>query len=360
MRLRYWWLFGLICCFACEAPDDGLMFKEVSKKHSNIKFKNILEETEVFNVLKYGYFYNGGGVAIGDINNDGLADIYFTGNMVRSHLYLNQGNLKFKEIAIEAGVEAAGLWNTGVTMADVNNDGFLDIYVCRSAAVNPANRKNLLFINNQNLTFTEHAETFGIADTGYSTQAAFFDYDRDGDLDLYLLNHSVQEYAGFSNITASLKEKFSPDHGDKLYRNDQILFSDVSRGAGIKANVLGFGLGVAIADLNADGWPDIYVSNDYNEQDYLYINNQDGTFSDQLDEYMDHVSLFSMGSDIGDINNDGYPDLMTLDMLPESNARQKLVFGPDNYEKYQRLVSSGFYNQSMRNMLQLNQGGAGL
>ncbi len=357
---RPFWLLLPIFLWACQQKTSReTLFSLVPSKVTGITFKNLLKETEVFNVLKYGYFYNGGGVAIGDINNDGLQDIYFTGNMVASRLYLNQGNWKFKEIADPAGVAAAGLWNTGVTMADVNGDGFLDIYVCRSAAVNPQNRRNLLFINNQDLTFSEHAETFALADPGYSTQAAFFDYDRDGDLDMYLLNHSVQEYAGFSNITANLKHRFSQDHGDKLYRNDQVLFTDVSRGAGIKSNVLGFGLGIGISDLNQDGWPDIYISNDYNEQDYLYINNKDGTFTDRLEEYVGHVSLFSMGSDIGDINNDGFPDIMTLDMLPESNYRQKLIFGPDNYEKFQKLQTSGFYHQSMRNMLQLNLQGKG-
>jgi len=310
-------------------------------------------------VLKYGYLYNGGGVAVGDINNDGLPDIYFTGNLVASHLYLNKGNWEFEEIAEEAGVAAAGLWNTGVTMADINGDGFLDIYVCRSAAVNPMNRRNLLFMNNGNLTFTELAGSAGLADPGYATQAAFFDYDRDGDLDMYLLNHSIQEYAGFNTLTPKLKDRHNRDYGDKLFRNDTIFFTDQTRAAGIKTNVLGFGLGLGISDVNNDGWPDVYISNDYNEEDYLYINNQDGTFSDQLAEYIEHVPLSSMGSDIADFNNDGYFDIMTLDMLPEGNYRQKVMFGPDNYDKYQRLISSGFYYQSMRNMLQLNNQGLG-
>ena len=309
--------------------------------------------------MEYGYFYNGGGVAIGDINNDSLPDIYFTGNMVASHLYLNKGNWQFEEIAQEAGVAAAGLWNTGTTMVDLNDDGYLDIYVCRSAAANAMNRRNLLFINNGDLTFTEHSVSAGLADPGYSTQAAFFDYDRDGDLDMYLLNHSLQKYAGFSNLTPTLKERSDRNLGDKLYRNDGIIFTDVTRATGIKTNVLGFGLGIAVSDVNNDGWPDIYVSNDYNEEDYLYINNQDGTFSDQLKDYMAYVSLFSMGSDIADINNDGFVDIMTLDMLPEDNYRQKIMLGPDNYDKYQRMISSGFHKQSMRNMLQLNQQGAG-
>lgn len=355
-------LFSTLMACTADVKRDTV-FTLLPSSHTGIRFKNILKETKEFNVLEYGYLYNGGGVSIGDINNDGLADIYFTGNMVGSHLYINKGNLEFDEIAKEAGVFAEGLWNTGTTMADVNADGFLDIYVCRSAAKDPNKRKNLLFINNgpasdpDQISFTEQAEEYGIADSGYSTQSAFFDYDKDGDLDLYVLNHSTQEYAGFGQITASLKNRKNDAYGDKLYRNDNGKFKDVSDEAGLVSNVLGFGLGIAISDLNQDGWPDIYVSNDYNEQDYLYINKGDGTFAESLEQYIGHTSLFSMGSDIADINNDGFTDILTLDMLPEGNQRQKMVSGPDNYDKYQLLVNSGFYNQTMRNMLHLNNGG---
>lgn len=358
LKVKVSFLFSFCLLFvSCEKDNTTTLFTLLSANDTNIKFKNTLKETKNFNVLEYGYLYNGGGVSIGDINNDGLSDIYFTGNMVGSRLYLNKGDFEFEEIAKKAGVFASGLWNTGTTMADVNADGLLDIYVCRSAAKDPSKRKNLLFINNGDLTFTESAKAYGIDDSGYSTQGAFFDYDKDGDLDLYVLNHSTQEYAGFGQITASLKNKKNSAFSDKLYKNENGVYTDVSDQAGLVSNVLGFGLGVAISDLNGDGWSDIYISNDYNEQDYLYINNMDGTFSERLENFIGHTSLFSMGSDIADINNDGFNDIMTLDMLPESNYRQKMVSGPDNYDKYQLLVNSGFYNQTMRNMLHLNNQG---
>ena len=277
--------------------------------------------------------------------------------MVGSRMYLNQGDFKFKEIAEQAGVFAAGLWNTGTTMADVNGDGLVDIYVCRSAAKNPDSRKNLLFINNGDLTFTEKGKEYGVDDSGYTTQGAFFDYDNDGDLDLYVLNHSTQEYAGLGKISRHHKKQKNKSYSDKLMRNDNGKFVDVSDEVGLISNILGFGLGVAVSDLNNDGWLDLYISNDYNEQDYLYLNNGDGTFSENLEDYIGHVSLYSMGSDVADINNDGLTDIMTLDMLPEGNYRIKMTSGPDNFEKLSHLDKNGFYHQTMRNMLQLNRGG---
>ncbi len=341
--------------FSCT-DDRSKMFSKISAGDTGIKFKNILKETEELNVMNYGYFYNGGGIAVGDINNDGLPDLYFTGNLVASRLYLNQGSFEFDEIAENAGVLAAGVWNTGVTMADVNADGFLDIYVCRSATTDPEKRRNQLFINNGDLTFTERGYEFGLDDSGYSTQASFFDYDRDGDLDMFLLNHSVQEYAGFSRLLSKYKNRVNIDWGDKLFRNDSIVFNNVTLQSGIKNNILGFGLGVTVSDVNQDGWPDIYVANDYNEEDYFYINQKNGLFKESLAEYFGHVSLFSMGCDGADINNDLLPDIVTLDMMPESNYRQKMSLGPENYEKYNQLIRSGFHHQTMRNMLQLNNG----
>ena len=349
-------LFLLGNFFSCQQEDSNALFTKVSSSSSGISFKNLVKESDAFNVLTYGYFYQGGGVAVGDINNDGLPDIYFTGNMMASKLYLNKGNFEFEDITAQAGVEASGLWNTGTTMADVNGDGLIDIYVCRSAANNPTNRKNQLYINQGDLTFKEDASTYGLDDPGYSTQASFFDYDNDGDLDMFLLNHSTQEYAGFSRIDGSFKTRKGDFLGDRLYRNDDGQFVDVTQESGIIDNVLGFGLAVTVSDYNNDGWLDIYVSNDYNEEDYLYYNQQDGTFKEDLRNHMGHVSLFSMGADAADMNNDLLPDLLTMDMMPEFNFNQKAILGPENYNKYSELLDKGFYPQSMRNMFHLNQG----
>lgn len=349
--------------FSCENAKDGYSkkwrFALVSPNYSNIHFNNRIQESASFNVLQYGYLYNGGGVAIGDIDNDGLDDIYFSSNMASNRLYKNLGNLTFKDITESAGVAANDAWNTGVSMADVNNDGFLDIYVCRSADAYPENRKNLLFINDKKSGFIEMAAAWGIDDAAYSTQAAFFDYDKDGDLDLFLLNHSVQQFAGFNQYLSNYKQDLNPFYGDKLYRNEGNKFIDVTQQSGIIGNVLGFGLGVSISDFNGDSWPDIYIGNDYHEQDYYYLNNKNGTFTEALSTYFDHVSLFSMGNDAADINNDGQTDLVTLDMLPSDHFRQSMTSGPDNFDKYQVLVKGGFYQQSMRNMLHVNNGSFG-
>ena len=342
--------FSWPIAFAQESP----LFESLSPAKTGIHFKNILEESPTSNVLTYEYFYNGGGVAIGDINNDGLEDVYFTGNMKPNALYLNEGNFKFREIARAAGVSCEENWKTGVTMADVNHDGFLDIYVCYSGKGDPETRRNKLFINNGDLTFTDKAAEYGLDDPAHTTHASFFDFDNDGDLDMYLLNHNVVVIREFEFSRA--KKTRHPYAGDKLFRNDEEKFVDISEKAGIKGNPLGFGLGVTVADVNKDGWQDLYISNDYIEPDYLYINNRDGTFTDRMADYMQHISYFSMGCDVSDINNDGLSDIFTLDMLPEDNERQKLLYGPDNYEHYALMVLNGFYFQNMRNMLHLNNG----
>ncbi len=353
-------LLGALLLADCGKQGEQL-FQSLSPRKTGIRFKNTLAESPEFNVMLYSYFYNGGGVAVGDVDNDGLPDIYFTGNLVASHLYINKGNWKYENVAAQAGVEAAGLWNTGVVMADVNQDGWLDIYVCRSAAQDPNARRNLLFINqglsaDGQVTFVEQAAHYGLDDPAYSTHAAFFDYDRDGDLDLFLLNHSVPEYSGFDSQLGQLKSISNPYFSDKLYRNDGGKFVDVSAESGLLNNVIGFGLGVAIADFDNDGWPDIYVSNDFNEEDYLYINQGDGTFRESLRACMDYTSLFSMGSDAADFTNNGWVDVVTLDMLPQDNYRIKLTSGADNFDKYQLLLRQGFHRQTMRNMFHINQG----
>ncbi|MEO6961329.1 MAG: VCBS repeat-containing protein [Puia sp.] len=347
----------LILLAAGPVISQAPLFQLKSPKDTHIKFGNDLRESEDRNVLGYEYFYNGGGVAVGDINNDGLEDIFFTSNMGENKLYLNLGHLQFKDITLEAckGLEGRkGGWKTGVTMADVNGDGLLDIYVCYSGKVDSNLRRNQLFINQGNLKFVEQAKEYGLDDPGYGTQAAFFDYDNDGDLDMFLLNHNVVkisnlELAKYSNLTDEMA-------GDKLFENQNGHFVDVSKKAGIHQNPLTFGLGVAIADVNQDGWQDIYVTNDYNEPDYLYINNHDGTFTEKSKDYFRHLSEFSMGVDIADFNNDGLPDVMTLDMLPESNRRQKLLQLQENYENFQLMQDQGLYKQYMRNMLQVNNG----
>jgi hypothetical protein len=348
---------GLIL-FLLAAPvlyaQKSPLFESLPPSKTGVVFRNSLQETRTSNVLTYEYFFNGGGVAVGDINNDGLDDIYFTGNMTPNALYLNLGNFKFREIAASAGVSCPERWKTGVTMADVNGDGYLDIYVCYSGKGDPEKRRNKLFINNGDLTFTEKAATFGLDDPGYTTHASFFDFDRDGDLDMYLLNHNVVVIREFE--FAKAKNIRDPYAGDKLYRNDDGHFVDISAEAGIKGNPLGFGLGITVADINKDGWMDMYVSNDYVEPDYLYINNHNGTFTDRMAEYLQHISYFSMGCDISDINNDELPDIFTVDMLPEDNKRQKLLYGPENYEHYALMVQNGFYFQNMRNMLHVSNG----
>ena len=346
----------IIIVFAGCGNDTSHLFASLDKNKTGVNFQNTFFDDGPLNVANYIYFYNGGGVAIGDINNDGLQDILFTGNMVRNRLFLNKGNFKFDDITERSGIAEKQGWCTGATMVDINGDGKLDIYVCRSADIRPQMRRNLLFINNGDLTFSEKAEEYGLADTGYSTQAAFFDYDKDGDLDCFIINHSVQKYTAALQDNLELRKQYNPAFADKLYRNDNGHFTDVSQQSGIISNVLTFGLGLAISDINNDGWPDVYVSNDFNEPDYLFINNRNGTFTESLSKCMDEVSLYSMGSDAADYNNDGLTDLLTLDMMPEDNKTQKMHSGAENFDKFQHLFSKGFYYEYSRNMLQKNNG----
>ncbi|MGZ3922589.1 MAG: VCBS repeat-containing protein [Flavisolibacter sp.] len=349
------WVIVLILSISTNAFSQSKpLFTLLSPKQTGISFSNEIKEDEAQNVLAYEYFYNGGGVAVGDINNDGLDDIFFTANLKSNTLYLNDGNFHFKDITKSAKVAGRHDWKTGCTMVDINGDGWLDIYVCYSGKGTAESRTNELYINNHDNTFTESAKEYGLDDKGCSTQAIFFDYDRDGDLDCYVVNHNIKAY---KNVGLHyLKKDYDSLAADRLYRNDNGHFIDVSKSAGISGNPISFGLGVAVSDINNDGWPDIYVSNDYTEQDYLYINNKNGTFSQREMYAFGHMSQFSMGNDIADINNDGLVDIVTLDMLPEDNRRQKLLQGQENYELYQYMIENGFHYQYMRNMLQLNNG----
>jgi hypothetical protein len=348
-------LFIVLILLGC-GQKEGEVFKLLDIEKSGIDFSNNITETDDLNILDYLYFYNGGGVAIGDINNDGLPDIYFSGNQAKNKLYLNKGNLQFEDISISAGVEGNSDWNTGVVMGDVNGDGLLDIYVCAVVGINGFRGHNELFINNGDNTFTEKAAEFGLDFENYSTTAAFLDYDLDGDLDIYLLNHAVHNQESFGK--ASIRNNRSYEPGDKLLRNNGNSFEDVSEQAGIYGGANGYGLGVAVSDFNNDGHPDIYVGNDFHEDDYYYLNNGDGTFTESLKQNFGHTSRFSMGNDVADINHDGFTDIMTLDMLPEDEKILKSAVGDENVSMLNmRINELGYHYQYSRNMLQLNNGG---
>jgi len=346
------------CCHqdtAARRHQGASLFTGMPPSLTGIRFENDLAYSDSFNMYTYRNFYNGGGVGIGDINNDGLPDLFFCGNQQSNKLYLNKGNFQFEDITEKAGVGSDGVWSTGVTFADVNGDGFLDLYVCKSGDLKARNRTNQLFINNGNLSFTERAAAYGLDNKGLCTHAVFFDYDLDGDLDCYLLNNSLRSVGNYDLVKDQRKIRDTLG-GNKLYRNDHGHFTDVTAAAGIYSSRIGFGLGVTIADVDKDGWPDIYVSNDFFERDYLYINNHDGTFQESLENCIRELSMNSMGADIADINNDGYPDIYVTDMLPEQEARVKTKTTFENWDKYQLDLQNGYYRQHVRNVLQLNNG----
>jgi enediyne biosynthesis protein E4 len=351
----------LFLIFSCnrDGKKGEQLFTLLPPSSTHVNFNNQLTETEQSNIIEYLYFNNGAGVAAGDINNDGLVDLYFTSNQHSNKLFLNKGNFKFEDITETAGVAGTGDWKTGVTMADVNGDGLLDIYVCQVGNYKNFHGKNQLFINQGNLTFKEEAHEYGLDFQGFSTQAAFFDYDGDGDLDMYLQNHSVHTSRSYGN--ASLRLDHDSLSGGRLFRNDEVngghVFHDVTREAGIYDSQIGYGLGVNICDINNDGLPDIYVSNDFHENDYLYINNGNGTFTDRLTDFIAHTSRSSMGNDVGDINNDGLLDIMVLDMLPDNQKIRKQSGGEDDYELSEMKLKDGYNHQFVRNTLQLNLGG---
>jgi len=358
------WLLTFLIITGCKnkqsqsfnAPGTTQIFQLLEPEKTGIDFVNEVEDGKDFNVLTYRNFYNGGGVAIGDINNDSLPDIYFTANQKKNRLYLNKGNFVFEDITEKAGVGGIMAWSTGVTMVDVNADGLLDIYVCNSGDVDGNSKKNELFINNGNLTFSEKAKEYNLDNEGYSTHAAFFDYDNDGDLDCYILNNSFRN-PGKIELYKKVRELPSPS-GHKLMRNDGNTFTDVTEQAGIYSSDIAFGLGVAVSDLNGDHLPDIYVSNDFWERDYLYINKGKGKFAEELPSHVNYCSLASMGADIADINNDGYPEIFTTDMLPADNYRLKTSTAFDPYHLEDLKYRANFHYQITQNCLHLNNGKA--
>lgn len=343
------------CKESDQATTKATLFEKISTESSGIDFRNDLTFDQKFNIYTYRNFYNGGGVGIGDINNDGLVDVYLSANQGPNKLFLNKGNFRFEDITAKAGVAGTKAWSTGVSLADVNGDGWLDIYVANSGDIAGDGKENELFINNGDLTFTDKAAEFGVADRGFTTHAAFFDYDKDDDLDLYILNNSYQAIGSF-NLKKNERPKRDSLGGDKLLRNDKGHFVDVSEKAGIYGSVIGFGLGVTVGDVDADGWQDIYVSNDFFERDYLYINNHDGTFKEVLTDQMKSISGASMGADLADINNDAHPDIFVTEMLPWENNRLKTVTTFESWDRYNFSVQNDYYHQYTRNMLQMNNG----
>ncbi|MEM6723680.1 MAG: VCBS repeat-containing protein [Bacteroidota bacterium] len=354
-------LLAMLILSSCTqiGSSGDTVFQLLDPKDTGVNFNNYVVEREDFNIFNYMYFYNGGGVAAGDLNGDQLPDLYFTANMDNNKLYLNKGNMEFQDITEEAGVAGTFGWATGVAFADVNADGLLDIYVSHVGDYLKIKGRNLLYINQGTdpdgiPLFEESAAAYGLDIVGFCTQAAFFDYDLDNDLDLFILNHSIHQNGTFGK--SSKRQETHPLSGDRLFRNDNGRFSEVTEESGIYSSVLGYGLGVTVADINLDGYPDLYIGNDFHENDYLYINNGDGTFRDALEEQIAHTSRFTMGTDVQDINNDGLPDIFSLDMLPEDPEILKASAAEDPYDIYQYKTRFGYAHQFSRNTLQLNNG----
>lgn len=353
-------LFFIQCSTGNKEQNSGdALFDLLNVNQTNVDFVNQLKPTEDFNMYLFRNFYNGGGVAVGDVSGDGLADIFLTGNMTSNRLYLNQGEFSFEDVTDSAGLNTNGYWSTGVSMADINGDGWLDLYVTLSGKPGGEKRYNRLYINNAdsvNVSFTESALEYNLNDDGLSTHGVFFDYNLDGLLDLYLISNSFQEVGGFEGVTGKDRETPDPKGASKLYRNDGGSFTDVTRQAGIYSSVIGFGMSASVGDVNRDGYPDLYVANDFFERDYLYINNGDGTFNESLEDRIRSMSFSSMGSDIADINNDGWPEIYVTDMLPADEARLKSKMTIESWDEYQENLSKGFHHKFTRNTLQLNRG----
>ncbi|HEX7904425.1 MAG TPA: VCBS repeat-containing protein, partial [Chitinophagaceae bacterium] len=352
-------LFFLLSFVACKPKGKEPLFALLND--TGINFENKVVDDSLENSFYFRNYYNGGGVAIGDINNDGLCDVLLTSNMEENKLYLNKGNLKFEDITAGSGMRQDSMWSTGAVMADINNDGWLDIYVCNSGHMVNGNRRNKLYINNKDLTFTEQAAKYGLDIVAYTTQVSFFDYDLDGDLDCFMINNSPMPInnLGYEN-KRDLPEAdwpvadFLKGGGDHLFRNDTNHFVEVTKQSGIHGTLISFGLGVSAGDINNDGYPDVYIANDSYERDYLYINQKDGTFKDELENCIEQNSFSSMGADIADINNDGYPDIFTTDMLPGDDYRLKTLGAFDNIDLYNTRVKVGLYRQFMKNCLMIN------
>ena len=338
--------------------DDSKLFS-LESDSSGVIFENKLEYTEEFNPYTYRNFYNGGGVALGDINNDGLIDIYLTGNIVENKMFLNKGNFQFEDITKVSGLACPNVWSTGATFADINGDGLLDLYVCKSGAPEGENRHNELFINNGDLTFSEESKKYNLDILGLSVHAAFFDYDKDGDLDCYILNNSIRSIGGYDLIEDQREIADPEGQGNKLLENRDGKFVDVTQSAGIYSSKIGFGLGITLSDYNNDGWTDLFISNDFFEKDYLYVNNKDGTFSEESENFFQSLSLGSMGADSSDLDNDLLTDLIVTEMLPKSLKRKKTKAIYESWDKYSLANSKGYYHQFPRNVLQRNYGPSG-
>lgn len=364
MRGRILGLLLVLVLGSCGKDKTSKLFYRLSAHETGISFSNTIESTDDFNIFSYRNFYNGGGVALGDFNNDNLPDIYIISNMNSNKLYLNTGDFKFEDITENAGVSGKKAWSTGAVIVDINGDGWLDIYVCNAGFMpEKSNQENELFINHGDLTFEEQAKDYKLNENGYTTHAAFFDFDVDGDLDVYILNNSFMpvntlNYSNQRELNANdwpVKD-FLKGGGDKLLRNDNGIFTDVTKEAGIYSSLIGFGLGVTVGDVNGDYLPDLYISNDFFEKDYLYINQGDGTFSEEIEKRMEHISLASMGADMADINNDGFNEIFVSEMLPDEEKRLKTEVLFENYPNYYLKLKKGFYHQFMHNSLQLNNG----
>ena len=356
----------LLCLFySCGKgkESNSPLFSLLDSTETGISFINTVNDNEADNSFRFRNFYNGGGVGLGDINNDGLADVVFTSNMGENKVYLNKGGMKFEDITAKTGFRQDSMWSTGVVLVDINNDGWLDIYICNSGRINDGHRLNKLYINNHDLSFTEQAKAYGLDHSGFCTQASFFDYDLDGDLDCLLINNSPLPFSSlnYGSMRDASIEQWNVNEelkggGNHLYRNEKNYFTEVTKEAGLHTGLISFGLGVSIGDLNNDGYPDIYVGNDFIEKDYLYINQRNGTFRDELEDRVQHISMSSMSTDLADINNDGHPDIFTTDMIPDDDYRLKTTGTFDNIDLYNSKLEAGLYHQYVRNALQVNDG----